>query len=205
MIAIYEALIVIVILLVSLSIHEAAHAAIAHLYGDSTAKDDGRLSLNPIKHWDPLGTTLLVGLILVNALGLRVPVIGWGKPVPVNEDNFNSPRWDGLQTAIAGPLSNAALAGGLALAVRQFDPSSFWADTLSLAVYINVFLMFFNLLPIPPLDGSRILRLFMSDQLYLTLASNPIIFYLVLFVTLYYFVGPLQQASVQLSRFLLGG
>lgn len=175
------------------------------MFGDSTAKDAGRMSLNPIKHWDPVGTSLLVGLIILNVFGLGVPILGWGKPVPVDEDNFENPRWHGLQTAIAGPLSNAVLAVIIALVGRAIAPIGFVADLIGLAVTINVFLMFFNLLPIPPLDGSRILRLFLPEETYFALATNPVVFYVLLFGVLFFLVEPLHGASIRLTSFLLGG
>lgn len=200
-----EALVLIAVILVSLSVHEFAHAVVANLFGDDTAKHEGRMSLNPIKHWDPIGTSLLVGLIFLNAFGLRVPIFGWGKPVPVDEGNFENPRWHGLQTAIAGPLSNAILAVSIAYIGRVMGATGFAAELIQLAVYLNIFLMFFNLLPIPPLDGSRILRLFLPEETYYALATNPVVFYLLILGVLFFLVDPLQGASIRLTTFLLGG
>ncbi len=200
-----EAFALIAVILVSLSVHEFAHAAIAHLFGDATAKNEGRLSLNPLAHWDSVGTTLLVGLIILSSFGLAVPILGWGKPVPVDEGNFENPRWHGLQTAIAGPLSNAVLAVLIAVISRGLGLTGFAADIAQLAIYVNVFLMFFNLLPIPPLDGSRILRLFLPEETYFALATNPVVFYLLLFGVLFFLVTPLHGAALRLTQFLLGG
>ncbi len=200
-----EAIILIAVILVSLSFHEFAHAVVAHMFGDSTAKNEGRMSLNPIKHWDPVGTSLLVGLIFLNSFGLRVPIFGWGKPVPVDEGNFDNPRWHGLQTAIAGPLSNAILATAIALLGRAFGATGLAAEIIQLAVYLNIFLMLVNLLPIPPLDGSRILRLFLPEETYFALATNPVVFYMLLLGVFFFLIDPLQGASVRISAFLLGG
>jgi len=205
LIALVEASALIIVLLLSLSVHEFAHAWVANLFGDPTARVEGRMSLNPLKHWDPLGTTLLVVLILLNSFGLPVPVIGWGKPVPVDERNFENPVWHGFQTAIAGPMSNLLFATILALVFRLFEPTGVIGDILTLAVYINAFLMFFNLLPIPPLDGSRILRLFLPEETYWSLASNPILFYVLFLVVVFFLATPLQHYSAQLSQFLLNG
>lgn len=194
----------IVVILISLSVHEYAHALVASIFGDPTAKLEGRQTINPLAHWDPIGTTLLVGLMLLRSFGLAVPVFGWGKPVPVNEDNFDNPRLHGLQVALAGPFSNFMLAVLFALFATQLgDGNGFLGELLVSAVYLNAFLMFFNLLPVPPLDGSRILRLFLSDSAYFTLASNPLIFFVVIFFALSFLLDPIATLSLQLTQRLL--
>ncbi len=200
-----QAIILLVILLLSLSVHEAAHGAVAYLFGDDTAKRFGRLTLNPIAHWDRTGTTLLAGLIILQVFAPGIPVIGWGKPVPVDESKMDNPRFQGLQVALAGPMSNFMLAAAIALVVR-FLPLPIWlASSLSVAVFINLFLMFFNLIPVPPLDGSRILRLVMSNESYYRLAGNPLTFFIIFFVVIYFLATPLQFLTVRLATFLLGG
>jgi len=195
----------IVIILVSLSVHEFAHAYVANLFGDPTAKLEGRLTLNPIAHWDPIGTTLLVGLLLLSGLGLSFPVIfGWGKPVPVNEGNFENPRFHGFQTAIAGPMSNFVLALLIALLVRFAQLPEVLQSILVTAIFLNLFLMFFNLLPIPPLDGSRILRLFISERAYFALAANPLILIVLLILVISFLGQYLVLATASLTRLLLG-
>ncbi len=198
-----ESLILVVVLLLSLSVHEFAHAAVAYLFGDDTAKRFGRLTLNPLAHWDRVGTTLLVVLIFLQPF-IGVPAIGWGKPVPVDEGNFENPRWQGLQVALAGPMSNFILAALIALIVRFTTLPNWLGSALTLAVFINLFLMFFNLIPIPPLDGSRILRLVISDEAYYRLSSNPILFFVIFFVVIYYLAAPLQSLTTHLASFLLG-
>lgn len=193
----------IVIILMSLSVHEYAHAIVANVFGDPTAKLEGRQTINPIAHWDPVGTTLLVGLLLLRTAGLAVPVFGWGKPVPVNEDNFDNPRLHGLQVAIAGPFSNFLLAVCFAFAAGAVGEAPFWGELLVSAVFLNIFLMFFNLIPIPPLDGSRILRLFMSDRAYFALASNPLLFFVFIFLALSFLLEPIADLSVVLAQRLL--
>ncbi len=178
-------LIIIVIILISFSTHEYAHGWMANRLGDPTARLEGRLSLNPIAHWDPLGTSLLVGLLLLRGIGLPVFVFGWGKPVPINENNFKNPRFDSFKTALAGPIVNLVLAIGLAQIL--YIPSmanSALAPVLVLAVTINIFLAIFNLLPVPPLDGSRILRIFLSDETYYRLEqfSSILIFGLLILI-----------------------
>lgn len=194
----------IALILISLTIHEFAHAYVANLFGDPTAKMDGRMSLNPLRHWDPVGTTLLVGLLVLRMLGLNLPVFGWGKPVPVDERNFDNPRLYGIQTALAGPMSNFILAGLFALLYRYVN----WPGTLQaiifLGIYLNIFLMFFNLLPIPPLDGSRLLRLFLPEQTYFALSSNPILFFGIFFLVVFFLIDYLVLASNQLTTLLIG-
>lgn len=196
---------IIIVLLGSLAFHEFAHAFVANLFGDPTARLEGRLSINPLKHWDPVGTTLLVVLLFLRVFGLNVPVFGWGKPVPVDERNFENPRLYGLQTALAGPMSNFVLALLLAVLARSVALPELLASIISLAVYLNIFLMFFNLLPIPPLDGSRLLRLFLPEQTYYALSNNPFLFFGIFFVVLYFLLDYIAIYSVQLSRLLLGG
>lgn len=193
----------IVVILISLSVHEYAHALVASIFGDPTAKLEGRQTVNPIAHWDPIGTTLLVGLLLLRAIGMAVPVFGWGKPVPVNEDNFDNPRIHGLQVALAGPFSNFILAIVFAFLASAARPIGYWSELLVGAVYLNIFLMFFNLLPIPPLDGSRILRLFISDRLYYSLSSNPVVFFLLIFFALSFLMEPISGATFRLTQQLL--
>ncbi len=191
------------ILLFSLAVHEYAHALVASIFGDPTAKLEGRQTINPIAHWDPIGTTLLVGMLLLRALGAAVPVFGWGKPVPVNEDNFDNPRLHGLQVALAGPFSNFLLAILFALASNATASLPILSLLLGLAVKTNLFLMFFNLLPIPPLDGSRILRLFISDSLYFSISGNPVVFFMLIFFALSFLMGPISDLSSSLTQQLL--
>lgn len=142
------------ILLFSVIIHEVSHGGVAYALGDTTAKDSGRLSLNPLVHIDPVGSVLLPLFLLV----LGMPVIAWAKPVPINPMNFNDRRWGNLKVSLAGPLSNlsVALVFGLIIKFMPFLPQSF-LTIAAIVVFYNIVLALFNLIPIPPLDGSHIL------------------------------------------------
>jgi Zn-dependent protease len=152
--------------LLSLTIHEAAHAWTAYRFGDPTAKQLGRLSLNPLVHIDLLGTIILP---LIGAIS-NLPIIGWAKPVPVNISRLRQPRRDFMLVAAAGPASNLVIAMVAAIAYRilvaGLDSSSellsrigpdFLARVLAWTVTSNVWLALFNLIPVPPLDGGNVL------------------------------------------------
>lgn len=151
------------VLLFSLTIHESAHAWTAYRFGDPTAKLLGRVSLNPLVHADPVGTILFPIIALVTNL----PLIGWAKPVPVNQRQLRHPKRDFVLIAAAGPASNLLLAIAAALLLRQLplftdpvatlDVSGPLAIITAQTVRINVLLAVFNMLPIPPLDGGNVL------------------------------------------------
>lgn len=144
--------------LFAITIHEAAHGYVARYFGDMTAYQQGRISLNPIRHIDPVGTVLLPLLTL--ALGSIL--FGWAKPVPVNFGALRRPKQDMLWVAIAGPASNLVMAlfWGLMIKVAWMFPGSYYAEPLlemaQIGVKINAILLVLNLLPLPPLDGGRV-------------------------------------------------
>ena len=149
-------------LIFAIVLHEISHGWVANAFGDPTAKRKGRLSLNPIRHVDPVGT---VGLPLLLAVS-GAPVFGWAKPVPVVARRLRHPRWQMMVVALAGPGMNLALAliGALLLALLPAPTvdSGFAAVFLYLNLFnfvaINIFLALFNLLPIPPFDGSHVVE-----------------------------------------------
>jgi len=147
----YATLFSLIVLFLSISLHEFSHGAMAYFLGDPTAKEEGRLTLNPLKHIDPFGTILLpLFLILAN-----FPVVfGWAKPVPVNPFYFKNPKSDMAKVALAGPLSNYFVAILFAIFYRFFGLDYFYL----ISIY-NFLLGTFNLFPIPPLDGSWFLNL----------------------------------------------
>jgi Zn-dependent protease len=151
------------ILLISLTIHEAAHAWTADRLGDPTARALGRVSLNPLVHIDWIGTVLLPLIAAVSNL----PLIGWAKPVPVNTRNLRHPRRDFMLVAAAGPISNLLQAVVWAVIVRAVavNPDHAALGFLQEAVIINLLLTFFNLIPIPPLDGGNVLLGLLPPQL----------------------------------------
>lgn len=149
-----EILITLVILLFSAIVHEVSHGLMAEKLGDDTARDEGRITLNPIPHIDPFGSILLPGLLL--AVGSPI-VFGAAKPVPVNFNNLHPKRWGMALVSLAGPLSNLVLAVLFMLPIKFGLVSGVVAEVWLKAVIINLVLAVFNILPIPPLDGSKLL------------------------------------------------
>jgi len=143
-----------IILLFSIIMHEIAHGSVALRLGDPTAKNAGRLTLNPLKHIDTFGTILLPLLLVL----IRSPfVVGWAKPVPVNPYNFRDQRWGALKVSVAGPATNFLIAVIFGLAIRFIPLPETLKFLFGLIVIYNFVLALFNLIPIPPFDGSHIL------------------------------------------------
>ena len=148
------------VLLFSAIIHEVSHGFSAKLQGDNTAEAAGRLTLNPLPHLDPFGSVLLPLILAIPALfGAPTIIIGWAKPVPFNPNNLKNKKWGPALVALAGPAVNILLAIIFGFIMRFFSLSFLPAFGLFLAVivWINLLLAIFNLIPIPPLDGSKIL------------------------------------------------
>ena len=157
-----------IFLLVGFPVHEFSHALVAYRLGDGTAKMFGRLTLNPIVHLDPVGSLILVASALLGS-GF---IIGWAKPTPVNPSMLRGGRRAEAWVAAAGPVSNLVMAITAALALRaslaldlvNSDPAAFVANVLYYFVFINLALFIFNLIPIPPLDGSKVMFALMNPR-----------------------------------------
>ncbi|MEH7522772.1 site-2 protease family protein [Bacillus sp. JJ1503] len=184
-------------LMIAFTVHEFAHAFVAYKFGDPTAKNQGRLTLNPIQHLDPIGTILIF-----------IAGFGWARPVPVNRFFFKNPRLAGISVSIAGPISNLIMASlgfliwyamvgmGVATGLPSFVP-----DFLNIFIHLNLVLFIFNLIPLPPLDGYRIVEDLMPKSIRPRLtqyeAYGSVIF-LILVIT------PLDQYTIQpIFRFVL--
>jgi Zn-dependent protease len=147
--------------LISLTLHELAHAWTAWKLGDPTAREEGRLTFNPLKHLDPLGTAMFA----LTALATNTP-FGWAKPVPVQPRYFKRPKEGMAVVAAAGPATNFLLALAAIAILVHTDIGGEAAEVTFYAYLVNVVLGLFNLIPIPPLDGSRIIGVLMSDDMY---------------------------------------
>ena len=204
------------ILLPSIVLHEVAHGWVAERFGDSTARDAGRITLNPISHIDPVGTLIVPGMLAVAGQ----PVFGWAKPVPVNPGAFRRPKEHMAIVALAGPATNLLLGTGLAMAVR-FDSITaptctglgFASNGLCLgagqgvlaenlvdrmllaAILVNVALAIFNMLPIPPLDGSRLLPLVLPERARIAYYRISQFGFLILFALIFMFRGAMSFIS----------
>ena len=161
----FDAATLIVPLILAIVFHEVAHGWVARALGDPTAAEQNRLSLNPLRHVDPIGTIVLPGFLAL----ITAPVLGWAKPVPVDARRLRNPRWGMMAVGAAGPASNFLMAamsavalGLLGRALGSWEPSggvaAFAVANLQNFILINVFVALFNLLPIPPFDGSHIVE-----------------------------------------------
>src|SRR6476659_10009228 len=147
----------------AITLHEAAHGYVARAFGDRTAELHGRITLNPLRHIDPVGTILVPGALILAAAKLGGPqfVFGWAKPVPVNFGNLRDPKRDMRWVAAAGPGANFVMAALWALLFKAAAPAAVFANAhllqmATIGISVNLILMALNLLPIPPLDGGRI-------------------------------------------------
>ncbi len=194
----FEQIIFLFVLIISIVLHEVAHGYAALSLGDETAKDAGRLTLNPIPHIDPLGSVILPGLLILIGSSL---LFGWAKPVPYNPYNLRGGKYGEAFVAASGSLLNISLAIFFGLCVR-FGGGYFPLDMIvifNLIAYVNLFLGFLNLIPVPPLDGSKVFSLLLPDKIRLSLKDtfaplserlSPIALLLLLFIALIFLIEP---------------
>ncbi len=191
-----------IVVLTAMPIHEYAHGLVAYKMGDPTAKWQGRLTLNPIKHIDPIG-----------AIAILIFGIGWAKPVEINPRNFRNPKLGMAISALAGPLSNIFLALIAMILYKIFiiipftgniTPLTAITQLLSVIITVNISLAIFNLLPIPPLDGSRVANYFLPERIYFKIMQYEqyIFLGLILLMTSPILNGPLYMLNKLVFNFL---
>ena len=206
-----EIIILIIILMFSVILHEVAHGAAANMLGDPTAKHEGRLTLNPVPHIDMLGTIIVPGTLALMGTGF---LFGWAKPVPYNPYNLKG-RYGELFVAAAGPLTNIALAlaAGFIYRVGIGILPEPLAGALILTVLVNLFLAILNLLPIPPLDGAKIIssalpvttRLSLEEKIARVVNVNSIVFMIAALLFIVFFLVDYIGAAVQfLTAIIIG-
>jgi Zn-dependent protease len=176
------------VLLASLTLHELAHGLTATALGDPTPREHGRLTLNPLAHLDPLGTLLLVVTLLTTTFAF-----GWAKPVLVDPRYFKRPREGMAIVAAAGPATNFVLALACLAPIRFMDVSGQTYDVLEAAFIVNVVLGVFNMMPVPPLDGSRIVAVLMPRNLYVRWAALDQYGFLILLGFIFLFRDQFQE------------
>lgn len=203
----------IIALVLSVVIHEMAHGYAANWLGDPTARLQGRLTANPLVHIDPLMSVILPGLLILSGSSF---IFGAAKPVPYNPYNFTNQKWGEAIVAAAGPAANIFIAIVFAVLVRSAEVLQLSDTFLALAVQViilNIFLALFNLVPIPPLDGSKILPKFLPYALAIkyegfrqVLERNIAISFAVVIIAFMLFLGPpLASLTQTVTMFLIGG
>lgn len=205
----YTASVWILPVLFAITMHEAAHGWVANRLGDDTALRQGRVTFNPVKHIDPVGTVVLPAMLLVSGVGF---LFGWAKPVPVAFGRLGHPRRDMVLVALAGPGINIALAIASALALHLVPllPATLaeWvAANLSNSIILNVILAIFNMLPLPPLDGGRVAVGILPRQLALPLArlERYGLFILIGLIFILPWLGRMADQDLNIFRWLVVG
>lgn len=209
-----QAILIALPVLLAITLHEASHGYVARHFGDRTAEMLGRVSLNPVRHIDPVGTIIVPLVLFFTSRAAGYPVMfGWAKPVPVASRNLRNPRRDMAIVAAAGPVSNLVMAFGWALLIKLLSITSpgtpgFWvlaaADMAVFGIYFNCLLAVFNMLPIPPLDGGRVLSNLLPARASDTLDRvEPYGLFIVVGLLLTGLLWPLVSPGIQLSQNLV--
>lgn len=209
---IMEQIFIIAALIMSIVLHEMAHGYAANALGDPTARLQGRLSGNPLVHIDLLGSIIVPGLLFLSNAGI---LFGWAKPVPYNPYNLRNQKWGEAMVAAAGPAINLVLAVIFAVIIRLAGPlglTSTFVEFASYIVYINLILALFNLLPLPPLDGSKILKALLPFQaaqryqelLYKIESFGLLATFLIIFIFINLLWEPFSQVVGSLFTLLTG-
>lgn len=203
--------VVVVLVILSIIFHEVAHGWVADWLGDPTARYAGRLTLNPIPHIDMVGSIIVPGLALLSGSPF---LLGWAKPVPVNPYNLRWGTWGEALTAFAGPATNIliAVAAGLLVRFGVLPASEAVVSLIFILIIANISLAILNLLPIPPLDGSKIVAALLPSGLYykyrefenLTYALGPFGLILVLIIIVQFLSGPMSILTGSIFRLLTG-
>jgi len=193
---------IIIVLFLAIVLHEYAHGWVANRLGDPTAKMAGRLTLNPFKHIDPIGTVLLPGLLIaMRMMGYNTFVFGWAKPVPVNFMRLRNPKRDMILVGMAGPAINVVMAVLFSL-LMNLDLSFENLELVVIAIFVNLLLAVFNMIPVPPLDGSRLVMGLLPDKLalpYIRLER-----YGILIVVVLLWLGVFEKAILPIVEYLGG-
>lgn len=205
-----------VVLLLAISAHEAAHAWMSNRFGDDTALLLGRVTLNPVAHTDPIGTLLIpiVGFVLGNAGGSNIPLIGWGKPTPVNPLRWRNKDLANVMVSAAGIMANLFIAICAFIIIKALLMTGWWYTEgslqepvrlfLGMLLTMNISLAIFNLLPFPPLDGSKILETFLPASAQQALAVLEQYGFIILMLLMYVgFFSAIMRPIMTLVYFLL--
>lgn len=195
-----------VVLVMSVVVHEVSHGAMANLLGDPTARLSGRLTLNPIAHVDPFGSVFLPILLLLSGSGF---VFGWAKPVPFNPYNLRGGKWGPALVALAGPASNLLIAFTFAILLRVGAVPASAIPLFGYVVIINVVLGVFNSIPLPPFDGFKVISPLLPYHLYQKTASfeayfGPLLIPLVIIFFFFFLQVPFTAVIDFVTNFLLG-
>ena len=199
--------------LLAITLHEAAHGYVARMFGDHTAAIAGRITLNPLRHIDPIGTVVVpIAILLLSSIGGGGFLFGWAKPVPVNFGNLRRPKQQMVWVAAAGPGANIAMAIGWALVYNILamlgSDERFFVEMATAGIMVNIGLMALNLLPVPPLDGGRILTGLLPARLAWRFARiEPYGLFIVIALmatqTLGFFLRPFQQLGIWVVRLFI--